>query len=77
MTCLVNGDKMSDGEIPHERGSTMSLQSMNLYELVALRTTLLRGVVETKYSTPAERVAWRLKADAITEELTRRNESKR
>jgi hypothetical protein len=50
---------------------------MNLYELVALRTTLLRGVVETKYSTPAERVAWRLKADAITEELTRRNESKR
>ena len=54
----------------------MMLERMGVYELTAMRTTLLRGVVETKYSTPAEREGWRLQVDAITAELTRRNELK-
>jgi hypothetical protein len=51
-------------------------ERMGLYELTAMRTTLLRGIVATKYSTPAERETWRLQVDAITAELTRRNELK-
>jgi hypothetical protein len=54
----------------------MMFERMGVYELTAMRTTLLRGVVETKYSTPAEREGWRLQVDAITAELTRRNELK-
>jgi hypothetical protein len=55
----------------------MSLfKQMNEYELVSIRSTLLRGVVETRYTTAKEREAWRLQVDAITAELTRRNELK-
>ena len=56
------------------RGLTL-FERMGLYELTAMRTTLLRGVVATKYSTQEERDLWRSKADAITAELNRRNES--
>lgn len=52
-------------------------ERMGVNELTALRTTLLRGVVETRYTTAAERVAWRVQVDEITAELTRRNELKR
>ncbi len=50
-------------------------ERMGVYELAAMRTTLLRGVVSTKYSTVEERELWQAQADAITAELTRRNES--
>jgi hypothetical protein len=53
----------------------MMFERMGLYELTAMRTKLLRGVVSTKYSTQEERDLWRSQADAITAELTRRNES--
>ncbi len=52
------------------------LQRRSIYDLTALRTTLIRGVVETRYTTADEREAWRLQVDAITAELTRRNELK-
>lgn len=62
---------------PRWLGLTMSLfKQMNEYELVSIRSTLLRGVVETRYTTAKEREAWRLQVDAITAELTRRNELK-
>jgi len=51
-------------------------ERMSVYELTAMRSTLMRGVVETRYTTAAEREAWRLQVDAITAELTRRNELK-
>jgi hypothetical protein len=54
----------------------MMFERMGLYELTAMRTKLLRGVVATKYSTQEERDLWRSQADAITAELNRRNESK-
>jgi hypothetical protein len=55
----------------------MSLfEQMNEYELVSIRSTLLRGVVETRYTTAKEREAWQAQVDAITAELTRRNELK-
>ena len=54
----------------------MMFERMGVYELAAMRTTLLRGVVSTKYSTVDEREAWQAQVDAITAELTRRNESK-
>ena len=50
-------------------------ERMGVHELTAMRTTLLRGVVSTKYSTPDEREAWQAQVYAITAELTRRNES--
>ena len=50
------------------------LRRRSIYDLTALRTTLLRGVVETRYTTADEREAWRVQVDAITAELTRRNE---
>jgi hypothetical protein len=50
-------------------------ENMNFYQLVALRTTLLRGVV-SPYSTAEEREAWQSQVAAITEELARQNESK-
>ncbi len=56
------------------RGLTL-FERMGVYELTAMRTTLLRGVVSTKYSTVEERELWQAQADAITAELTRRNES--
>lgn len=56
------------------RGLTL-FERMGIYELTAMRTTLLRGVVSTKYSTVEERELWQAQADAITAELTRRNES--
>jgi hypothetical protein len=49
-------------------------ERMGVYELVSMRSTLLRGVVETRYTTAKEREAWRLKVEEITAELTRRNE---
>ena len=62
---------------PRWLGLMMSLfEQMSLYELVAMRSTLLRGVVETRYTTADEREAWRLQVDEITAELTRRNELK-
>ena len=54
----------------------MMFERMGFYELTAMRSTLLRGVVSTKYSTPEEREMWRSQVDAITAELTRRNELK-
>ena len=51
-------------------------ERMGVYELVEMRTKLLRGVVETRYSTVDEREAWQLQVDKITAELTRRNELK-
>jgi hypothetical protein len=54
----------------------MMFERMGVNELTAMRTTLLRGVVSTKYSTPAEREGWQAQVDAITAELTRRNELK-
>ena len=53
----------------------MLFERMGFYELTAMRTTLMRGVVSTKYSTVDEREAWQAQVDAITAELTRRNES--
>jgi len=50
-------------------------ERMGLYELTAMRSTLLRGVVSTKYSTADEREVWQLQVDAITAKLTRRNGS--
>lgn len=62
---------------PRWLGLMMSLfETMNEYELVSIRSTLLRGVVETRYTTAKEREAWKLQVDAITAELTRRNELK-
>jgi len=52
------------------------LERLGYYELTAMRTTLLRGIVSTQYSTPTERETWQLQVDAITAELTRRNELK-
>jgi hypothetical protein len=54
----------------------MMFERMGVHDLTAMRTTLLRGVVSTRYSTPAEREGWQAQVDAITAELTRRNESK-
>jgi hypothetical protein len=54
----------------------MVFERMNEYELIAMRSTLLRGVVETRYTTAKEREAWQVQVDAITAELTRRNELK-
>jgi hypothetical protein len=54
----------------------MMFERMGVHELTAMRTTLLRGVVSTRYSTADEREGWQAQVDAITEELTRRNESK-
>ena len=54
----------------------MMFERMDFYALTAMRSTLLRGVVSTKYSTPEEREAWQVQADEITAELTRRNELK-
>jgi len=51
-------------------------ERMGVYELVEIRTKLLRGVVETRYTTAKEREGWRLQVEAITAELTRRNELK-
>jgi len=51
-------------------------ERMNVYALTAMRSTLLRGIASPKYSTVEEREAWRLQVDAITAELTRRNELK-
>lgn len=39
-----------------------------------MRTVLLRGITQPKYSTADERETWRAQVDAITAELTRRNE---
>lgn len=49
-------------------------ERMGVYELTAMRTTLMRGVVETRYTTAVERAAWQVQVDQITAELTRRNE---
>jgi hypothetical protein len=54
----------------------MMYERMGVHELTAMRTTLLRGVVSTRYSTADEREGWQLQVDAITAELTRRNELK-
>jgi hypothetical protein len=54
----------------------MMFERMGVHELTAMRSTLLRGVVSTKYSTPTEREGWQAQADEITAELTRRNELK-
>jgi hypothetical protein len=51
-------------------------ETMGIYELVEIRTKLLRGIVETRYTTAEERAGWRLQVDAITAELNRRRESK-
>jgi hypothetical protein len=48
----------------------------SIYDLTATRIKLLNGVVLTKYCTAEEREDWRMKADLITAELARRNESK-
>jgi hypothetical protein len=50
------------------------LRKRSIYDLVATRMKLLNGVVLTKYCTAEEREEWRMKADEITAELTRRNE---
>jgi hypothetical protein len=52
----------------------MMFDRMGLYELTALRSTLLRGVV-SRYATVDEQESWRSQVDAITAELSRRNES--
>ena len=52
----------------------MMFERMGLYELTAMRTRLLRGVV-SRYATVEEQESWRSQADAITAELNRRNES--
>jgi hypothetical protein len=52
----------------------MMFERMGLYELTALRSTLLRGVV-SRYATVDEQELWRSQVDAITAELSRRNES--
>jgi hypothetical protein len=52
----------------------MMFERMGLYELTAMRSTLLRGVV-SRYATAEEQESWRSQVDAITAELTRRNES--
>lgn len=63
--------------LPRWLGLMMSLfEQMSLYKLVAMRSTLLRGVVETRYTTADEREAWRLQVDEITAELAWRNELK-
>jgi hypothetical protein len=49
-------------------------ERLSLYELTAMRTTLLRGITQPKYSTAEERETWRAQVDAITAELNRRNE---
>ena len=54
--------------------SNRALTDLSKYELVAMRTTLLRGSVLSKYCTEEERDEWREKAQAITAELTRRKE---
>lgn len=52
------------------------LENMSHFQLTAIRSTLLRGVASPKYSTEDEREGWRVQVDAITAELTRRNELK-
>ena len=54
----------------------MMFERMDVYALTAMRSTLLRGIAWPKYSTPAEREAWQVQVNAITAELTRRNELK-
>ncbi len=54
----------------------MMFERMGVHELTAMRSTLLRGVVSVRYSTAEEREGWQAQVDAITAELTRRNESK-
>ena len=52
----------------------LMFERLSLYELTAMRTTLLRGITQPKYSTAEERETWRAQVDAITAELNRRNE---
>jgi hypothetical protein len=52
----------------------MMFERMGLYELTALRSTLLRGVV-SRYATVDEQDSWQSQVEAITAELSRRNES--
>ena len=54
----------------------MMFERMGVHELTAMRSTLLRGVVSVRYSTAEEREGWKVQADEITAELTRRNELK-
>jgi len=49
------------------------LRQRSIYDLTAARIKLLNGCVLTKYCTAEEREQWRLEADLITAELTRRN----
>jgi hypothetical protein len=55
---------------------TSTYAKMSVYELTAMRTTLLRGITAPRYSTYEEREFWERQVAAITEELTRRNEAK-
>jgi hypothetical protein len=52
----------------------MMFDQMSVYELTAMRSTLLRGVASVRYSSADEREVWKVQADEITAELTRRNE---